>query len=282
MRAAPKLAEFVEYLETNLRDNEPDDLWKCESVFRELMGSSFLVDVLNHDLVQLRDRPGYLPELTRTGVLTLLLSDLFSITARLIFPVTDARPAAIYAISENQLIGGAGQTPLVFRLFEQPNPYPIEVLDRNRPIAERETLTLYPKQVCRMSAPSDTYVLQPPKSTGALVIVSSCTKVPIRWRYNVDTLCPDEAISTDPVSSRIEYSVWALSELGNEDSISVLTSLTGHRDHFVRWGAVKALVRLSPDVAGTFLRRATSDTHPHVRSAAMRSIDAIQSAGIQL
>lgn len=113
-----------------------------------------------------------------------------------------------------------------------------------------------------------------PAETPSLTLkFSTAPKRPLQWAFSRDSLQATQAIAADPVDSELIVLFGALAAMGGGASATQLIKMTEHPTHFVRWAAVKALARVSPQTAINMLDRFLSDEHPHIRNAARGTID---------
>ncbi|WP_414517059.1 HEAT repeat domain-containing protein [Nostoc sp. PCC 9305] len=275
LKAVPKLATFVEQIERFTSVDDPEAFWQCEPYFRELLQSNFLKDVLNYEMARFVDDETYSPDGTSEVEMLILRSENFSLVMKLLDP-SAILTNYIYSISQHYMVGivdfsGSGVATL--DTFEQPNPDPIEIFDRKKRVVDKGSRILESGDVGLFRAPVDIFRVRPPEKPLILVVFTSKTVAPLLWEYDSSTLFPTRAISADFLSSRLEYTAWMLSELGDDTSIPALKTLLEHEDHYVRWAAIRSVARLDFTQGVNLLHTALEDPHPHIRNAARRSLD---------
>lgn len=172
------------------------------------------------------------------------------------------------------LVYVAGPAALHFELFEQPDVRDHEVFDKSKALRNCGTRTIAPGCVLRL-IPGRT-VLSDVRTSGVTVLLTlyGRPECAITWGYDPNTLLPVRPYSSTLHSSRLEYALALLGEIGHFDAAASLESAKSLLDHpvyFVRWRALHALNELSAPDAIEALERLCDDPHPHVRSAARRT-----------
>jgi hypothetical protein len=100
------------------------------------------------------------------------------------------------------------------------------------------------------------------------------------WHFDSTSGVAKSATSASGDASRQEFSVAALRHLEWVEAIDDIESLAmGSSYHFVRMAALRHLTTMDYGRGRAALERAaTSDPHPHVRNAVIRSIEKLDSA----
>jgi HEAT repeats len=275
LQGVPKLVDFVEQVEQIALLEDPFRFSLCAPLFRKLLQSNFLTDLVNYELVRFDNEEIYMPEGTNETEMTIVTGEHFSLSMKILKPTTTVSNY-LYNLTEHTMVGVAnfgGNGIATLETFKQPNPYPNEILDRKKRIVDTGLSTLNPGDFGLFHAAVHIFNILPPEKLLFLLFFKSKSIVPLRWEYNKSTLFPTRAIASDLMSSRLEFTAWMLSELSDDTSIPALKSLLQHKDHFVRWAAIRSIMRLSFADGVNFLHIALEDAHPHVRNAARRSLD---------
>lgn len=272
--AFPELAAFIDEVGLLCDDPDPERFWAAETAFSRLLRSPFLPRLVQHELERVAREPGYSPGagLSRYD-LGIVQTPAFSLSVELFEPHVRLS-TRLYTATQHVLIGvagfaGAGEAR--YEMFEQPDPWPNEVLDRSRTLVRRGVHVCPPGGVMRLRAGIDAPRLLPVDKPVVLLLLASRNVVPLRWEYD-EELVPLRAMAAMNASSRLEYTARLLAELGQRSSVEPLRDLFAHPDHFVRWAAVRAVMKLDFDEGAVLLRRAEDDPHPHVRSAARAAV----------
>jgi hypothetical protein len=281
MRDIPALRDFHVKTDDVFRDAGPgpghEAFTACEAPFCDLVGSSFLTELVNHELSLLAEDPAVVADGLRseTAFDVAQTAD-WTLSVRIMAPPATADDL-IWSSAEHLLFGipaVRGARELEFTRYEQPAPEPCEVLDPDRILLRRGRTTAGPGEVRLLRAGKD--VLQSTAGTAApalILVLTSAPVMPFRWGYDVGSLRPVKIAASGGASWRLDYAVRLLAAARDKESVPVLTKLAGHEHHFVRWTAIRAVTALDP-AAGTALieEAAASDPHPHIRQAAGRAL----------
>lgn len=111
--------------------------------------------------------------------------------------------------------------------------------------------------------------------------VASTSRSPITWYFNRQTNKSEYAVSSSADATHLEFLLDLIGYLSDQGQVpdkmerisKVIDRLTSSEPrHFVRWKAAKASALVSRQFAISTLENLKSDRHPHVASAAARSI----------
>jgi hypothetical protein len=105
--------------------------------------------------------------------------------------------------------------------------------------------------------------------------LSSAVQLDLTWEYDPVTLLPARLLADNLQTSRIEYAVKILGQVGTADSVAVLQDLFLHPAHYVRWAVAKSIMAIDEDAGMQILQCAARDRHPEVRAAASRSLSRV-------
>lgn len=94
----------------------------------------------------------------------------------------------------------------------------------------------------------------------------------LQWAFHRTSLEAIQAIASNPLDSELVPICMALKAMKRIGSDTILDKLSTHESHFVRWSAIQGLGHLNPELAGSKLRAALSDSHPHIRAAALKHV----------
>jgi hypothetical protein len=278
MREIPALRDFHVKAGEVFRDAGPgrEAFAACEAPFCDLVESSFLTELVNHELSLLVEDPAVVADGLRseTAFDVAQTAD-WTLSVRIMAPRATADDL-IWSSAEHLLLGipaVRGARELEFIRYEQPAPEPCEVLDPDRILMRRGRTTTGPGQVRLLQAGKD--VLQSAAGTAAalILVLTSAPVMPFRWGYDVGSLRPVKIAASGGASWRLDYAMRLLAAARDKESVPVLNKLAGHEHHFVRWTAIRAVTALDP-AAGTALIKeaAAGDPHPHIRQAAGQAL----------
>jgi hypothetical protein len=93
------------------------------------------------------------------------------------------------------------------------------------------------------------------------------------WEYDKNSLKPTKLISTNVVYNRLVTTLKILSEIGNLNSIDFINHNLDHKNHTLRWEAVKALINIDFEKGIKQLNIMKEDKHPEIRVAALYSLN---------
>ncbi|SDM84562.1 HEAT repeat domain-containing protein [Maricaulis salignorans] len=275
LQAIPALARFNEAIAALVETGKPDTFWKLRPAYDALLQSTFLTELLQHELTALNEDPAYIPIGGLTEFDLAVLEDPRATLAVRVVEPEAALSQRLFSRAEHCLmsvapIASAG--PVHYQAYLQPEPFPSHTLDPAKRLQDLGDAYLRPGETLAFRAGYDICRLLPFEAPSILVFLVSEKSQGLQWQYDTDTLCPDRAIAASPVASRLQFTARMLSEMGNDDSVTALKSLIAHGDHYVRWEAVRAIMRLSYRDGLAALDAVRSDPHPHVRNAARKAL----------
>ena len=282
IESIPELDNFVFHINRILSDDYPNSFWNCKDLFETLVSSEFVTHLVNYELSRLVEEPLYtLRDATETNIL-LVDSDFFRLGLSILENTNLViKKQKLYSLTSHQMIGIHGNGKFDIEYFHQPSPYPIEVLDKNKPLTAKGHVEVSSQRATCFRAFEDVINIIPPQETCLAFSLVTNDLGSIRWEYDSDTLLPTRAIATDIVGSRIQYAANTLVELECEEAIPSLKSLCDHPDHFVRWSSISNLIQLDYEAGIAMINRALDDKHPHVRNAARQSLNMLESNSVQ-
>jgi len=278
LEAIPELSEFYYSIDSKINLTDNDSFWDCEDDFCKLLRSDFPLSFINYELTRTLGSETYIsPGNATDNDYSIILSKKFQLSMKILEQGT-AISEKLYSATEHLFIGCVdfkGTGPFYTDLFKQPDPFPVEVLDRTKAIYFNKRQEVKPSGIMKVIAGEDTISMLQPKTPIVLLLLASRNLYKIRWEYDRKTLCPIRSISLSPNASRLEYTARMLSEIGDDSSIDPLKALLKHEAHFVRWEAIRSVMRLDFNEGVMLLKKALDDDHPHVRNAARKSLCAL-------
>lgn len=272
VEALPELAKFVQIAESRIVPGDWESFWACEQSFVQLVQSSFVARLMVLQLEKMAENSGYLPIAVTESEMPIYNSEKFGLTLRLISPNTF--PAArFYSVTEHSITGVAGNTPAEIYHYEQPAPFPNDILDRRKKLMFWGKKTFFPGETFRARAGYEVIRLLPSDHDVCLLQFVTPTLLSLRWSYDDQSLLPVGLIASNPVSSRVQFAAKTLMYFRSKSSVLPLTKLAAHPDHFIRWQAIAALVEVEFEIGVKVLHEALQDQHPYIRNAAKASLD---------
>lgn len=101
----------------------------------------------------------------------------------------------------------------------------------------------------------------------------------LEWMFDKATLRPVGATAADPNDSHLINLIYALSQIGGKESVGAIEEVASHSAHFVRWGAIQAIGRLSRQKGLQALAAGLDDSHPHISGKARAILDRLRTGG---
>lgn len=270
----PALGEFVARTEDHLSKKGPSGIWDCLTELQALTRAELVRDLFRTELEQVAEDPCYIPN-GSFDTLILAQREHFLLIAKLWMQGKPIPRKQVFSRPEHMLIGVAGPAPLSLEVFHEASGYRNDVFDRTRSIEGPQRHLLSPGMVACLRAGRDCPLFAEPEETTFGFVMLSRPLQRVQWAYAVDTRRAVRALAADPTASRLEFAAQTLAALGDTRAVANLKSLCEHPDHFVRWSALRCLMRLDSRTGLEILRRAQDDLHPHVRNAATRALQKI-------
>ena len=272
----PSLRTFIENVHPFFIDSDPKAFWRCEPNFRLLLQTPFLTQILNYELRCLAEDNSYIVEGGTKFSLAIASTPAWSLSVRLIGAST-ATPRLLSNL-QNTMIGvpECASPSIAYDQYEQTFIDGSLQLNNDQRLIKHGRIFLSPGSVLHIRAGIDVGQFVDVDLTSIVFVLSSRPMMSLQWEYDLDTLLPRRVIAGDVRSSRIEFATRLIAKMGNTSSLPQLWSLCRHQDHFVRWGAVRAIVAIDLDEGLRALEVAVSDIHPHVANAARSAIPKVK------
>ncbi|WP_114936629.1 HEAT repeat domain-containing protein [Mucilaginibacter endophyticus] len=280
LKSVPALKTFADQAELILTGGHRNSFWDCETAFKALLASGFVIDLLNSELDLMCSSNAYIPVGGSSEIdMGVLLKDNFSLWLKLLEPGMKLSDK-LFSTTEDlmvALIDFQGTGALKMEAFEQPHPFPNNIPEKHGPLIRGNKTELQAGEIYRIRAAADIFRIVSVDKPVLLLTFSSVCRVPLRWEYSRETWLPQRATASSARSSRITYVAELLGEIGESSSVPVLLSLATHEDHYVRWAMIQNIFRLDQQEGLRLLEKALTDVHPHIRKAARLSIGTIRS-----
>ncbi|WP_437962367.1 hypothetical protein WME76_44760 (plasmid) [Sorangium sp. So ce119] len=274
----PALGAFLRDVSNELSSGGPGAFLACGPIFEELVRSGAVRDLVRAEIERAAEDPLYAPPSTSEAMSIVDVRD-FCLLLKRVRPATPGEE--LQSLSEHVYAGVVGPGRLGVDIYGEAPGYDNEVFDRTRRLRAEGALSLGPGEVAGFI--SGEHVVQfdgPPEGTLALFFMSGAVQR-LRWVYDASTLQAVRAHACNRDESRLEFVAAALSELGATEAIPALDRLCAHPAHFVRWSALRSLLRLDFDRGVARLTEAQDDDHPHVRNGAKRALARLESMRIE-
>jgi len=275
----PRLGEFAAIAEHTLLTKGVDGIWDCLPDFESLVRSDFVGDMIRSELARILDVPFYLPS-GGVDAINIARSRHLTLIAKLFKQGTSPPRAQVYSLPGHLLFGVVGPGRVVVDVYQEAPGYRNDLFDRTRPLGGPELRTLDPGTVACFHAGRDAVLPTDAGQPSVALILLSTRVAHLQWVYSTETLRAERVFSADPMASRLEFAVQALAELDAPDTTEGLRALCDHPEHFVRWSAIRGLIRVDFEKGVSMVVRALDDPHPHVSNAAARALRKIEGDGL--
>lgn len=265
MSSSAAVDAFTEAAERALA-REDAKVWDCTESFLTLARSDATTSHVNAQLSRIA--VDAIPESLGVGRrFCLRQRPGWSLVMYLVQPAP--KPRKIYSSTQDRIITPLRDAEVVLHRWTQPEPEPLDVLDRHRHLVDPVEQVLTHGAATTLQATQDIAYLAAGTSAPVLVL-ESAPVYRLIWQYDLVTLEPDRLVAGSPDSSRIEYTALMLAEMGYAEAMPQLLALNRHPDHAVRWAAIRAVTHLDQSLGHSLLGEATKDHNPQVRAAAAR------------
>jgi HEAT repeats len=252
---------------------EPDSFWEARVLFETLVFGQGLAQGINARLRKLLHNSGTLDD--GTGTTTLDSLTLYSSPfATLMLTRLRSRSKYLYLHPSHFYLSLVDSPRLSYAKYVvQPEPINSVVsLDHELKLVESGILN--PGDVLMRNGLCEVVDYEPIEAAVTFVRLFSANTGSVQWAFERETLRPWGATAADPRSSHLVSITNLAGQLGQTDVIETLASLAvRHDDHFVRWSAVKNLCLVDRSAGLAAVEKAITDPHPHVRTAAVRTLD---------
>jgi hypothetical protein len=264
------LSQFVETVNRTFDRERLTTFWQLEEPLAELVRAGAAARVMNEQLARLVVDPAFDGE-WQTDELVLHRGRGFILSASL----HQQRSQYIHTMPYNGICVPMGQRSLRHHVFRIPANYDNNVFDpsvRLELVGSGETA---PGKPLRLNTEHQVYDFQ----FDGPVTMLQLTTAPFHmteWLFSRDTLLAWQANDSSVRYSQLRVAAYVLGRLAHQSSLEPLSFLTTHPHHSVRWAAVQGLGRINRTVAVEKLQEAVSDSHPHVRRAAARTLQQLR------
>jgi hypothetical protein len=260
------LIDLVREIESRFTPAKPETLWLCEETVGRLVAEGALTKWINEQLRALVSDPQYLGNWTATEVVLHRGNDwtisvaLFDAPKRFIHALPFL---AFYVPLDSELIGERYSLPAGFRN---------DVFDPALRLEPAGSIRVNRGETLRLETDRYAYDFQIPHPVPVLRFTTNSLRS-LEWLFSKSTLQAWQANDADLSSTQLRVGAFVLGKIAHQTSIAPLRALASHPHHAVRWAAIQNLGRLSRSEALVKIREAVTDSHPHVRRAAQKTLD---------
>lgn len=183
----------------------------------------------------------------------------------------------IYSMPQHMIVAIVGNETLVADHYALPSSIDNEVFDPKLKLGEPVRKRHMHGDVVMIDGRHDVFdvVIEKPV---LVVKLSTTVHQALQWAFDRMSRRAIQAIAADPVDSELVSMARALGAMARPTGTPALVDLTHHPRHFVRWAALQALGRTSPELLIPRLESALQDTHVHVRQAAQSALKRLLAA----
>ncbi len=265
----PKTFEqFVRYADADIPGKSSERFPYLEPAFDSLVfDTSFITDTLNQCLSRVVRLPSHVPSEVDDNGMLIADGAGWQITLERLAPSGEI----VYSYGCDAFVAVVGPQPLAMRRHSTRQNLESDVFDPSVKLSEGEDTELPVGSMFRINRRFHIDVVLP----GCCTYVAKLSNRPrssIRWAFSRTTLHALQPIAAFAEDANLVSFIRTLTAMRHVEAVPTLTTLTGHSSHFVRWSALQALLRLSPETARADLHRAASDPHPHIQAASKRAI----------
>lgn len=261
------LEDFISEI-NNLLGGDGSSFWECEKPFKRILATNELLDIVNHELSKAREDYTYhSPRWLESGLV--LHSEPNWV---LMYSLYEHTPAHLYTLPFHGLVSPSPGQKIEYDVYELPSTYNNLVFDRGMRLGERQSFVARGGDIVQLDAKRMVFDPQVKEPTAAIRLYTS-TLDPLQWAFDRSTLQPIQAISSAEVNTELVVVAQVLAMLKDKRSLDLLHRLAKeHHHHHVRWESVKAIAQIDFEAGLQAVKNALSDLHPHVVSAAQRTL----------
>lgn len=260
--------DFIACVRRVFDSSRPQSFWACEELFTSLLANVPAVqDRLNKELNKLAKEPTYLGDwLPNEWVLH--QGDGFVLSVSL----SDPTRRFIHVLPFYAFYGSLGDAGLNYELYGLPPNYRNEVFDPGVRLQPLGTRSVAPGEPIKIDSDVHAYDFRASQSVPMLKFMSTAVRT-LEWLFSADTLAAWQANDAYLPFTQLRVAADVLGKFAHQSSLEPLKQLSEHPHHAVRWSAIQNLARVNRSEAIARLQRAVADPHPHIRSAAAKTLD---------
>jgi hypothetical protein len=270
----PALKQFCQFIEINQISNFEDAVEE----FDKLAKSSFLVDLINFELLKITKENLYTPVSSTYNSICVINTIDYKINLVNIKAKDLLGRKVLTGFFHDKIIASLSKTGIKYSLYNQNNTIQVEVLDKNKKLTLiHKDATLASGESIFISKHKDVFSFEGEENDeriSALILTTKPTPS-FDWEYDVESMLPIRIVG-DQDDCRIEQTCKMLGELGNDSSTNVLKKLVNHPKHNIRWEALRNLMSINYEEGCSSLLKLKNDPHPEVKNAVEKTIDLIK------
>lgn len=248
-----------------------------QSELSSLAQTDFCRTILNGLLKELNLASSQLP-VSGTTELPIFIFKYFALVLKIIQPheyeLAKKAGSHLSSLANNSILRVSGESTLGVELYEESPERLAEEFDPKLKLNKKGKQVLESGQGIHLKSGKDVLRFYCPQGKPALALILQDQKSQtILWAYDAKSLKPKQAFSSTQGVSRIEMSANFLGSIQDRAALPILESLMNHAEHFIRWTAIKNILRIDLVQGQAALVQGSRDPHPHVRRASQKTLE---------
>lgn len=270
---SPELDEFARHVHRSLEGaDHRTAFWRCSDAFETLAASGFLTHVGHRVIQTMLDTPTHVTGQWQTHHAILIAQPSYAL--RTTWSLAESAPeASIVSHASHMMLCSLGTQPVVIDMYRLP-PVDLEVFETGAALAFSHQVVLAHAQILEIDG--EHWVADARSSADNCLL--AFTSAPIRsqvWSFDRDSRQSWSVAAASQESTQIKETLGILRRFKLREAAATVDRLCAHPHHDIRWEAIKTLGVLDAALAIERLREARSDTHPHVRASAARTLSTL-------
>jgi HEAT repeats len=271
---SPELDAFAREVTHTLEGaNLRTAFWKCSDAFEALVGSSFLKNIGHGFMQTMLDTPTRASGQWQVHHAVLVQHPSFAL--RVTWSLVDGpHEATIASHAAHSMICSVGTEPVVIDMYRMP-AVDLEVFEIGAALEFSHQVVLAPRQILELDGQH--WVPDARSSAGNCLITFTSTPIGSQvWSFDRSSRQSWAVSASSQEATQIKETLGILRRFKLKEAAPTVDRLCAHPHHDVRWEAIKTLGVLDAALAIERLRQASSDTHPHVRASAARTLSTLE------
>ncbi len=271
LEANAELATFSREAEDLIQSVSPDGFAGCSDLLEAACGRGAFTSLVNYELERLLGDPNYALEASSDTDMLVLRSRSFNLTLRIV--AQTGQTGRLIGLASDMIIAPLMAWGATFTRYLEPPAPATNTLDRSGELQLMGDQSVPFGRCTHFKAGQDIFIIQSSTGFPSLVAcLSSTVTLTTRWEYDITTCQRIRVMAADHSVSRLQLLASVLAEMRDPQGVAALEGLMEHPAHYVRWAALQAVMCLDREYGISLLKKATNDSHEHVRSAAVRSL----------
>jgi len=179
-------------------------------------------------------------------------------------------------------IANYGKREINFQRYRFNSKHGVTVFDKNCKLRLVANEKIEPREVITFREPNEIIEFEQIEvNRPTLLFVENLRDTKsLTWLFDRKSKTSVKAISANSNASKTEVLLALFSEANFEAAYPAVQDIIENNEHhFVRWTAVKCLLRINPEEGISAVKDAVNDTHPHVRNSAVKALKIFKEQG---